>query len=312
MIGRPSFRTLTIVGALFVFFFFWAVPLRNLRGYVYGKILQSSGVRLESEDLGLSLLGWPGIRLYKAKATVPFYTSDMRGQPVTLYLDLSANRVTARIGVGDFFPPAPRVSLYAEGLEKGGNLYVRAVPGKAAIRGLFEADKVALSQLASAFLNEPVNGILNATGSFHYDTRDLAKSTGAASLLIRSLKVPGMNYEGIVLPEIAWDEVKAKLEAKNGTLDITECRFGTPQADLRGTLTGSVRLGKDFATSQFNLLLKMQMTEKYKKDPQSATLVSFLQSFESATSPGEYSLKWNTSYAEILTNMALALPVKGD
>jgi type II secretion system protein N len=312
MIGRPSLRTVGIIAGLFVVFFFWCFPLRNLRGYVYGKVLQSTGIRIESEDLGLSLLGWPGIRLYKAAATIPFYTTGINGMPSTNYLDISAKRVTARVGLGDFFPPAPRLSLYAENLEKGGNLYVRAVPGKAATRGVFEADKVALSQLASAFLTEPVEGTLNAEGNFHYDTQDLAKSTGIATLFIRSLKIPGMNYEGIVLPEIIWDEVKAKLEAKNGTLDIVECRFGTPKANLRGTLTGSVRLGRDLPSSHFTIVLKMQMTDQYKSDPQSATLVSFLQSFESSTSPGEYALKWNTSYAEILTNMTLALPVKAE
>ncbi len=312
MIGRPSVRTVAVIAALFVVFFFWAFPLRNLRGYLYGKILQSTGIRLESEDLGLAFLGWPGIRLYKATATVPFYSSDIKGQPLTIYLDLAAKRVTARVGLGDFLPPAPRISLYAEGLEKGGNLYVRAVPGKAVTRGVFEADKVALSQLASAVLSEPVDGTLNATGNFKYDNQDLAKSTGNATLLLRSLKIPGLNYEGIVLPEIIWDEVKATLEAKNGTVDIVECRFGTPQANLRGTLTGNIRLGRDLATSHFSVVLKIQMTEKYKSDPQSATLVSFLQSFESAAAPGEYGLKWNTSYAEILSNMTLALPVKAE
>lgn len=304
MIPRPKPRTILIAVGIFLFFFIWRFPYRNLRGYVFSEIYRTTGIRIEAEDMGLTLFGWPGVVLHRATLSVP--------AGPTFDLDLAAEDITARVGIGGLFPPAKMISLYVYNLQKGGDLYLRATQSKSYVTGSLTGDKLNLVQFLKAGLPEPIEGLLTASGSFSYAIEDLAKSTGDFELGIRKLKIPGMNIQGIILPEIAWDDVKAKLSAKNGNLDITQCQLGNPQSDLRGTLTGSIRLGRDLFSSYFNLVLRLQMTEKYKNDPQSATLTAFLKTFESTKTPGEYALKWAATYGEMQNNLLLALPTKAE
>jgi type II secretion system protein N len=304
MIRKPNAKTVLVCLGIFLVFFVWRFPYRNLRGYLFGQVFKNTGVRLDAEDMGLSFFGWPGVVLYKATAAIPVnYQFD---------LDLAAEEVVARAGIGGLFPPAQLFSLSAYKLQKGGNLYIRASQSKSQVTGSLNADAVNLIQFFKVGMPEPIQGLLTATGSFNYSVQDFAKSTGDFDLIIQKLKVPGMNLQGIVLPEISWNEVKAKLTAKNGTLDIVQCQFGTPQSDLRGTLTGSIRLGQDIYSSYVNLVLRLQLTEKYKNDPQSATLVSFLKTFESTQKPGEYALKWAATPNEMSNNLMLALPTQAE
>ncbi len=304
MIRKPKVKTVLVAIGIFLAFFIWRFPYRNLRSYIFGEIYKTTGIRIEAEDLGLTFFGWPGVVLRKATLAVPVGP--------TFDLDLAAEEITARVGIGGLFPPAKMVSLYAYGFQRGGDLYVRASQSKSYLNGTLTGDKLNLSQFLKAGMPEPIEGILTAAGSFSYALEDLSKSTGDFQLTIRKLKIPGMNLQGIILPEIAWDDVNAKLTAKNGSLDIVQCQLGNPTSELRGTLSGSIRLGRNISTSFFNLVLRLQMTEKYKNDPQSATLAAFLKTFESTKTPGEYALKWAATPAEMSTNIMLALPAKAE
>jgi type II secretion system protein N len=313
MSRRPSNKTIATVVGLFVLFFILSFPYRNLRGFIFGKVYQSTGIRIDAEDLSPVFLGWPGLRLYNASIFLPssgggasFGTSEAAGG-----LEISAKKITTRVGIGGLFPPAPRLSLYAQELSKGGNLYFKGTQGKRFLDGAFETESVSLLPFTT-FSPEPIDGSLSAEGSFHYDMAELSRSTGQATLDLKKLRIPGMNYQGIILPEIIWDTVSAKLEAKNGNLDIIECQFGTPTSGLSGNLSGYVRLGRDLFTSHIDVVLRVRMTDAYRNDPQSATLVSFLKTFESSKKPGEYALKWAATPAEMSTNVMAALPSKAE
>ncbi|MBY0369843.1 type II secretion system protein GspN [bacterium] len=297
---RPKGKTILIGVALFFAFLLWRFPYRNLRGYVYGQIYKTTQIRVDSEDLSPVFFGWPGVALYNATVGIPMgRTSE---------IEIQAKQITARVGIGSLFPPAPSLSLYFYGLQKGGNLYAKGSQSKTSVSGTLSAEQVNLSPFLTAGLPEPIQGLLSASGSFNYDLNDLAKSTGVFDLKVDKLKIPGMNLEGIVLPAVAWDQVIAKIEMKNGSLDIVQCQFGSPKSDFHGTLSGAVRLGRDWWSSTINVLLKVQLSEQYRNDPQTATLTSFLKTFE--TAPGEYALKWNATPAEMSTNLMLALPQK--
>ncbi len=299
---RPSNKTIALCVALFLVFLVLRFPYRNVRGYVFGQIYKSTGIRIDAEDLSPTFFGWPGVKLHKASAAIPLGTGSE--------VEVAAEQITARVGIGGVFPPAPLISVYAYKLAKGGNLYIRGSQSRSYVSGSLSAENVELGQFTSQQLSDPIEGVLRATGNFGYDMGDLAKSTGAFDLFISKLHIPGMNLQGIVLPAIRWDEVKAALAIKNGSLEIAQCVFGTPQSEMRGSLNGYLRLGKDVPSSYLNLVLRIQLTEKFKKDPQSATLVSFLNSFESSTKPGEYGLKWGATIRDMGSNIMLALPTK--
>jgi type II secretion system protein N len=304
VIARPSTRTILIGIGLFVFFLILRFPYRNVRGYVFGEIYKNTGIRVTADDLSPSFLGWPGVKLYKANITIPIGAGSE--------LDLIVEQVTARVGIGSFFPPAPLLSVYAYRFQKGGNLYVKGSQTRNYISGSIQAEDLNLSQFLTAGLPEPIQGILRATGEFGYDQVDLAKSTGNFDLAVGKLEIPGMNMQGIILPAISWDEVKAVLAVRNGNLEITQGQFGTPKSAMRGTLNGYLRLGRDISSTYLNLVLKIQMTDEYKNDPQSATLVSFLKTFESSRSPGEYAMKWSATIRDMGNNIMLALPTKAE
>lgn len=301
---RPSTKTILIAVGIFLFFLVLRFPYRNLKGYIFGQVFKTTGIRVDAEDLSPSFLGWPGLKLYKASVSIPI--------GMTSELNLAAEQVTARVGIGGIFPPSPSISVYAYKFQKGGNLYVKGSQSRNFIGGSLSAEDLNLAQFLSVGLPAPIEGILRASGTFGYDQADLAKSTGNIDLSIAKLDIPGMNTQGIPLPAIQWDEVKARLVIKNGSLDVLQGQFGTPQSALRGTLSGNVRLGRDIYTSFIALVLRLQMTEAYRMDPQSATLVSFLKTYESSTKPGEYVLKWNATIQEMMTNLLLALPTKGE
>ena len=63
--------------------------------------------------------------------------------------------------------------------------------------------------------------------------------------------------------------------------------------------------------SNLNLVLKVQLSDKFRQDPQSATLVSLLQSYQLNT-PGDYSMKWNASIHDMAANLVLAIPQRAN
>jgi type II secretion system protein N len=301
---RPKTKTILLAVGIFLVFLILRFPYRNVRGYVFGQIFKNTGIRVEAEDLSPTFFGWPGVKLYKASFTIPIGVSSE--------LDLLAEQVTARVGIGSFFPPAPSLSLYAYKFQKGGNLYVKGTQTKTYIGGTINAEDLNLVQFLTAGMPEPIEGLLRASGSFGYDQNDLSKSTGDIDLEIKKLNIPGMNMQGIILPAISWDEVKAKISIKNGNLDIGVSQFGTPKSAMRGTLSGYIKLGRDMMTSYVNVVLRIQMTDAYRNDPQSATLVSFLKTFESSKTPGEYAMKWGATLRDMGMNIMLALPTKAE
>lgn len=304
MIARPKLKTVLIALGLFLFFLIWRFPYRNLRGYVFGQIYKNTQVRIDSEDLSPTFLGWPGVHLYRATIAVPIGRN--------YELDLQAEQITARVGLSGLLPPVPTLSLYAYRFQKGGNLYVKGSQSNGFVHGRLTSEGLDLSQFFRVGIPEPIQGSMNASGSFAYDTADLAKSTGDFDLGIDKLRIPGVTAPGMLIPAILWDEVRAKLAMRNGNLEIVQAQFGTPKSDLRGTLTGHVRLGRDWPSSFVNVVLRIQVSEAYRKAPQASTLLSFLTIYQSTTNPGEYALKWGATIQDMSTNIMSLLPTKAE
>lgn len=296
---RPKLKTVFLCLGLFFFFLVMRFPFHSLRGFIFGKIYKETGILLVAEDMYLTLLGWPGIGMRNVDATIPLGSSE---------LDISSKKMTVRVGLSGLFPPSPSFSLSASGLKKGGDLYVKVSTSKNNQRARFELDDVALEQFALGS-GQSFHGQVTANGDLDMDTSDLTKSQGQIELDIKKLKTPGQNYQGIIIPDIKFGPLKSKITIKNGVVDINSFQIGEKDSDIQGSIGGEVRLGNVFARSYLNITLKLQLSNAFRDNPNSATIVSLLNSIDN-TSPGTYAMKWSTSIEGITTNLWNALPQK--
>ncbi len=307
-------RSTTIFICLGLFFFFVLIgfPFQNLRGFIFNKIYKQTGVLIVSEDMYLTLLGWPGIGLRNVTATLP---PQILGEE----LDISAQKITLRVGIGGLIPPSLSYSVSVKGMKKGGDLYLKLSQLQSRGQQLsscsvsFEADGVHLDQLGlGSSPSDLLSGVVTGDGYVSLDLTDLSKTNGTVRLTIDKLRSPGANLQGIVIPPIRFGNLQAKLFAKNGNVDIGGLQWGGKESDMDGSLTGDLRLGKGLFQSYLNLTaLRLKMTDQFRDDPNSATIVSTLNSVDNRT-PGTYALKWTQGIDKIAENFLYSLPEKLD
>ena len=295
----PKLSTIFASILLFIVFLLIQLPYQNARGYIFGKIYALSHVIIVASDISPAFFGWPGLGFQNVDVSIPIGSNE---------LEVSAKKMVVRVGLGGIFPPAKLVSLNMKGLKKGGDLFLKFCDSGAATKAAIEADELQLDQIAFSGLSEPIKGKLNLDSNLYLDKAELSRSSGDADLSVDKLNIPAQNLQGFVLPSLAIGDVKSKIRIKNGMADIQSFQFGSPGADLSGSLTGDVRLGKDLMTSILNLTLRLQLSENYRKNPQAATLVSLLESFRNKK--GEYAMKWSASLGDMTTNLMSAIPQK--
>jgi type II secretion system protein N len=296
---RPKLSTVLICIGLFLIFLLFSFPFQNLKGFIFGRVYKETGITLVADNIYLSVFGWPGLGLTNLELTTNIMGKEF---------DLSCKKAVFRIGIGGLFPPAPSISISLKGLKKGGDLFIKFTQTKARVKASIEADELALEQVNVAGLPEPITGILNVDGSINLDNVDTSKSTGGLDLDITKLKIPPQNMMGFMLPITNIGTAKAKINIKNGVGEIGSFQIGTRESDLQGSATGDIRLGKTFLSSFLNLVLRIQMSERYAQNPQSASLVSLLTPFKSAA--GDFAMKWSSTIQEMTTNVMSALPQK--
>jgi len=297
---RPKITTVLICFGLFLFFLILRFPFQNLRGFVFGKIYKETGIQVAAADLYLSIFGWPGVGMRNVDVSIPVGRDE---------LDVSAEKLVARVGLGGLIPPRPSVSVNARGLKKGGDVWVKVTPGKTNTSASFDAEAVNLEQFAFAGPNQLIRGKLQGDGSFFFDASDLAKSSGNAEFSIEKLKTPAQNLQGIVIPDVDFGTLKSKINIKNGVVEISSFQMGDAKSDIQGSIAGEVRLGKDIARSFLNITLKLQLSPQFMANPNSETIVSVLNSIDNSK-PGTYAMKWSTSIEGITSNLWNALPKK--
>lgn len=300
----PKWTTLIICFVLFLFFLVLTFPFQNLRGFIFGKIYQTTRIMITAEDMYLSLFGWPGLGLNNVTASIPMGMGE---------IDLASEKLIVRVGVSGLLPPAPAISMSLKKLKKGGDLFVKMSQTKSRMSGAVEASGVELSQVAIPGMAEPIPGKLDLDGDFSIDTTDFAKSTGSAKLDLTKLKIPAQNLQGIILPVLKVGDIKGKLTMKNGAGEINNFQIGSKDSDIKGTITGDLKMAANAMASVLSLNIKLNLTEPFRQNPNSATFVSFLDSFRTGT-PGEYNIKVSASLNEFSTNavgvLVSAIPSK--
>jgi hypothetical protein len=200
-------------------------------------------------------------------------------------------------------------------LKKGGDLYFRLSNLKlsgqqlSTARAVFWSEGVSIDQLLPTG-SVAIGGKLTSDGDVFLDVTDYSKIQGDIDLNLQSFKTPGQNLQGIIVPAINWGAIKAKISIKNGIAEIKGFQIGGPGSDVQGSIAGEIRLGRDWAGCYVNLTsFKLAFSDAFVKNPNSDTILSTLNSIDKR-SPGNYSMKWNKSFAEIAQNFLFALPEK--
>src|SRR6185437_7851134 len=247
--SRPKLSTILIAVGLFLAFLILQFPYQNLRGYIFGKIYKNSRIFITADDLSLTILGWPGLKLTNVNITIPMaFGND---------LELASQKTVVRGGIGGLFPPYPIITLSMNKLKKGGDLWLKLGQSSQFVRGAVDAQDVSLEQFPVPGMSDAITGLVQADGDFVFNKVDLPKSSGEFNLKVTKFRVPPQNIQGIVLPVLAIGDIKSKLQIRNGSVEITNCQLGTPTSDIRGTMSGDLRLGKDLMSSYLNLVLKL-------------------------------------------------------
>lgn len=299
-------RTGKIFGivALFLFFLVWCFPYQNLRGYVFEKIYNATRIYMTSDDMTLSLLGWPGIRLTNVTAIVPMQNTEM---------EVTAQSAVIRVGIGRLFPPGLMVSAALDGLKKGGDAYVKVIPGRTRVGVKVDLEDVALMQFPLPMVNAAMAGKISGTVDLDADIASPSKTTGKIDLKGAGVTVPSLDLKqtiGVELPPLKLGDLAMRLKAQNGAVEIQTAQFGGKDADLSGSAVGDLKLADTLSQMFLTLTVRLELAEKYKSDPRSATLVSFLDTFKGST-PNKYGLGWKASIGEMQTDIFnKALPKK--
>jgi type II secretion system protein N len=298
-IPRPRFGTILVCFLLFAFFFIILFPYQSLKGFIFSKIYKQTGIYLVADDIYLSLFGWPGIGMKNVDATIPFNGRE---------IEFSSEKMTVRVGLAGLFPPTASYSLKASGLKKGGDLYARFSQNKSGTNAKFWTEDLNLEQFFTS-PGDAIKGILTSDGSLSYDAVDLSKSRGYINLNVAQLKTPAQNLQGIIIPDINFGGIKSKVNVRNGSVEVNSFQLGGNNSDITGSISGEVRLGTNLMRSVLNITLRLQLSNQFRDNANSATIVSVFNSIDNSK-PGTYAMKWATSIEGIVNNLWNALPTK--
>jgi len=304
---RPATRTILIGFSLFLFFLVLRFPFSNLKGYIFSQINRNTGISVVfAEDLYLTLIGWPGVGMKNVEVIIPAGEGE---------IDMTAKRITARVGIGSIFPPSLSYSIAIDGLKKGGDLFVKLSNLKQSKRGVtgasiyFSADKVDLSQFPIG--GQPLLGKLSGelvNGTFQSD--DLSKTTGNLTLNLENISTPPANAQGFSIPPIRLGDVKAKIQARNGTVELTNFQMSGTGTDLEGQLGGEIRLLNPMAQSSINITIRLKVSDSFAKSETGVTLITMLDNYDRRTPGKAYNLRWNQTFNEISQQFPLSGPVE--
>lgn len=300
---RFNWKVILLCVCLFFFFLLVRFPFQNLRGYLFGKIYQNTRILIVADDIYLSFFGWPGLGIHNVAVTLPVGGSE---------LDISSEKVIVRVGLAGIFPPTPSFSLAMRDLKKGGDLDLAFSQKANQMSASVEADDLQLEQLRFSALPNAILGKLNAEGDVDVDTTDISKSTGEIELDVTNLKLPPFNIQlspayGFVIPAMKVGALKARIRIRNGLAEIATFQLGGEGSDIKGSMTGDIKLGRTLMSAAANIIIRLEFSDNIKKSSQAETLLSFLNTFKSEKT-GNYAIKCVRPFAEVAA--CLLLPEK--
>lgn len=302
MMAKVNKRTILIcIGVFFVGLVFM-FPLQNLKGLIFQKIFEQSGVLIVAEEIYPVFLGWPGVGLRNANVTLPAGQGSDIG--------LSSKTVTLRLRLMSSFIPG--VSLALDELKGGGDLFIRfGQRGPLLTLGL-DSKELNLGQIRIPGLGQSIQGILKSDIDLNYNDRVFSETKGAFRLKGTQIKLPAILVNNPMLgppfqiPELNAGDLDVKININEGAVTIQSFNLGNKNTDVSGSISGDAKLGSTPSDTQINLTLKITFSSKILENQEYKTFLDFLGAYRTATA-GEYAMNWNATINEIL-NLTKALP----
>ncbi|NBT58701.1 type II secretion system protein GspN [bacterium] len=299
--AKPTKSTVFLCLVVFFLGFILFFPIQNLKGMVFQKIFQSTGVLIVAEEIHPSFLGWPGIQIHNVNVTLPVGTDD---------IELASKMMTARARLSAFFIPS--VSLSFSELKGGGDLFLKFGQRGATTLMALESEAFNLGQISIPGLGQSISGKLNADVDLKYNGALFSDTKGAIELKGSGIKTPPILVNNPMLgppfqiPELEAGDLDVKMKFTDGVMSISSFKLGNPNTDLSGSITGDAKLGLTPEQTQINLTLRLIFSQKILGNPEYKTFLDFLGAYRTATA-GEYAMNWTASVSEIL-NLTKALP----
>jgi type II secretion system protein N len=298
-------KKMTVLICLLVFFggviFFF--PLQNLKGLIFQKIFEKTGVLIVAEEIHPLFLGWPGIQIKNVNVTLPAGEDD---------IELSSKSMSFRLRFTWFFIPS--VSLSFDELKGGGDLYLKFGERGAVSAITVEAEEFKLGQIKLPGLRQTIQGTINSDIRLNYQETPFSESKGSLRIQGKGVKFPPILVNNPMLgppfqiPELEAGDLDVQLKIQDGGVVFQSFKIGSPTTDLSGSLSGEVKLGEQAMDSQVNLTLRFVFTPKIMANPEYEYFLGFIKSY-GTEKPGEYALNWNASLREITSGIK-ALPSK--
>lgn len=299
---KPKLSTIAICVGLFLIFFALAFPFQNLKGKAFEYILKNTGILIVAEDLRPTLLGWPGISVKNVNISLPVAGDEM---------EFASEKLVFRARLAGLFPPVPGISMNMTNLKQGGDLFIKVGQPSSGIYAYIDASQVNLEQIRIPHVQEIFEGIVDAEADLHINTEELSKTAGDFEMSAEKLKTPNYMVEipgmPFLIPGMLIGPMEIKTNIKNGIVEISTFKFGKQDSDLSGSLTGEVRLGKDYLKTFLNLTLRLAISSRILENPQNVTFLNFLSSLKTDV-PGQYAMKWSASIQEMMSNPLKAVP----
>ncbi|NBX82010.1 type II secretion system protein GspN [bacterium] len=279
-----------LVGLLFFF------PLQNLKGLIFQKIFESTGVLIVAEEIHPIFFGWPGIGIKNVNVTLPAGGSD---------IELASRSMTFRVRLSSAFIPS--VSLAFDELKGGGDLFLLFGQSGAVTRIVAESDKLNLGQIVIPGLGRSLGGLLESDVSLKYNDAIFSETSGRMNLAVANFKFPATSVNNPMLgppfqiPELNAGNLDVKLKFQDGVMSVSSFKLGTPQTDVSGGISGEMKMGANIFESQINLTLKLVFSPKIQDNPEYKTFLDFLGAYRTSKS-GEYAMNWNASLQQLMSN----------
>lgn len=279
-----------LAGLLFFF------PLQNLKGLIFQKIFEGTGVLIVAEEIHPIFLGWPGIGIKNVNVTLPAGGSD---------IELASQSMAFRVRLSSAFIPS--VSLAFDELKGGGDLFLLFGQSGAVTRIVAESDKLNLGQIVIPGLGRSLGGLLESDVSLKYNDAIFSETSGRMNLKVGGFKFPATSVNNPMLgppfqiPELNAGDLDVKLKFQDGVMAISSFKLGTPQTDVSGGISGEMKMGANVFESQINLTLKLVFSPKIQDNPEYKTFLDFLGAYRTARS-GEYAMNWNASLQQLMSN----------
>jgi type II secretion system protein N len=299
--ARPKSSTVLICLFVFLAGVVFMFPLQNLKGLIFQKIYDNTGVLIVAEEIRPLFFGWPGIEIRNVNVTLPVGDSD---------LELASKTMSFRIRLSSFFIPS--VSLSFDELSSGGDLFLQFGQSGNTDVAFVESDKFNLGQITIPEINQSIQGFLNSDAYLKIDNSKLSNTKGQIKLKGTNIKLPMILVNNpmlgppFVIPELEAGDLDVLIKIQDGLVSLNNFKIGNPNTDFSGGITGEARLGESTNDTQLNLTLRFLFSPKIINNQEYRTFLDFVGAYKTVKS-GEYAMNWNASLGEIL-NLTKALP----